>query len=88
MINLLPEIEGKLPEDKDRMLAVISRFQALYPEERENFKLGRRLGLYNRLDDMKDTRRYEEVQQVVERLGQDDGVDVDQVIFNLMGRFI
>ena len=52
MINLLPEVEGKLPEDREEMLAVINRFQLLKPWERENFKLGRRLGIYNRLDDL------------------------------------
>ena len=88
IINLLQEVEGKLPEDKEKMLAVISRFQALPPEERVNFKLGRRLGLYNRLDDLNDAHRHEEVRQVMDRLGQDgDGVS-DEVIFGLMERYI
>ena len=88
MINLLQEVDGKLPEDKDKMLAVIDRFQALAPEDRDNFKLGRRLGVYSRLDDLNDTHRYEEVRQVMERLGQEaDGVS-DEVIFGLMERYI
>jgi biotin synthase-like enzyme len=86
--NLLPEIEGKLPGDKEKMLAVINRFQALPSEERDNFKLGRRLGIYNRLDDLNDTSRYEEVRRVVDRLARDgDGVS-DEVIFRLMARYI
>ncbi len=88
IINLLQEVEGKLPEDKDKMLAVISRFQALPPEERANFKLGRRLGLYNRLDDLNDARRYEEVKQVMDRLGQGKDGASDEVIFSLMERYI
>ena len=88
MINLLQEVEGDLPEDKEKMLAIISRFQELPPEERDNFKLGRRLGIYNRLDDLNDARRHEEVRQVMDRLGQDGGGDIDEVIFNLMARFI
>jgi radical SAM superfamily enzyme YgiQ (UPF0313 family) len=86
MINLLQEVEGKLPEDKEKMLAVISRFQALPPEERAHFKLGRRLGIYNRLDDLGDARLYEGVGQVMARLGQ-DGVS-DELLFNLMERYI
>ncbi len=88
MINLLQEVEGELPEDKEKMLAVISRFQALPPEERANFKLGRRLGIYNRLDDLNDARRHEEVRRVMDRLGGDgDGVS-DELIFSLMERYI
>ena len=88
MINLLQEVEGKLPEDKENMLAVIDRFQALSPEDRDNFKLGRRIGVYGRLDDLNETHHYEEVRRVMERLGQEgDGVS-DDVIFGLMERYI
>ncbi len=86
MINLLQEVEGKLPEDKEKMLAVISRFQALPPEDRANFKLGRRLGIYNQLDDLDDARLHDEVDRVIGRLGE-DGVS-DELLFSLMERYI
>ncbi len=86
MINLLQEVEGKLPEDKENMLAVIGRFQALPPDERANFKLGRRLGIYNRLDDLDDAYRHEEVGRVMGRIGEDGALD--EVLFNLMERYI
>jgi len=38
--NLLQEIEGKLPQDKKKMLASIDRFQSLPPQERTNFIVG------------------------------------------------
>ena len=44
MMNILMELEGKLPEDKQRMLAIVNRFQALSEEERLNFIVGRRGG--------------------------------------------
>jgi radical SAM superfamily enzyme YgiQ (UPF0313 family) len=88
MINLLQEVEGKLPEDKGKMLAIISRFQSLPAGERANFKLGRRLGLYNRLDDLNDVHRHEEVQKAIDRLGQDGDGNIDEVIFSLMARYI
>jgi biotin synthase-like enzyme len=88
IINLLQEVEGKLPEDKEKMLAVIDRFKSLSPEDRDNFKLGRRLGIYSRLDDLNDAYRHEEVRQVMDRLGREaDGVS-DEVIFGLMERYI
>jgi radical SAM superfamily enzyme YgiQ (UPF0313 family) len=88
IINLLQEVEGKLPEDKEQMLAVISRFQALSSEERVNFKLGRRLGIYNRLDDMSDAFRHDEVKRAIDRLGQDGEGVTDELIFSLMERYI
>jgi hypothetical protein len=87
MINLLPEVEGDLPEDKEKMLAAISRFQALPPEERDNYKLGRRLGVYERLSDMNDGRRHEEIKQAVERLAHEGGVS-DELLFSLTARYI
>jgi hypothetical protein len=88
MINLLQEVEGKLPEDKEKMLAVIGRFQALPPEERNNFKLGRRLGVYHRLDDLNDTYLHGEVGKALARLGKDGGEGLDDVVFSLMERYI
>jgi hypothetical protein len=88
MINLLQEIEGRLPEDKEKMLDVIRRFQSLTPEERDNFKLGRRLGIYSRLDDLNDALRHEEVEQAIDRLAPDGNGVSDELIFSLMGRYI
>jgi hypothetical protein len=86
--NLLQEIEGKLPQDKERMLDTIAKFQALSPEEQQNFKLGRRLGVYERLDDLNDLPRHDSVEQARQRLSG-DGKQVDEeAIYSLMERFI
>jgi hypothetical protein len=42
ILNLLEEVEGKFPEDKAKMLAVVDRYLRLSPEERANYRLGRR----------------------------------------------
>ena len=86
MINLLPEVEGKLPEDKEKMLAVIERFQSLSPEERDIYKLGRRIGLINRLDDLTDVNLHAQVEGVMARLSE-DGVS-DDLLFGLMERYV
>ncbi len=88
MINLLPEIEGKLPVDKEKMLAVIGSFQALPLQERNNYKLGRRLGFYNSLEGLNNPVLYRQVAEVIERLvknGQDVG---DELLFSLMERYV
>jgi hypothetical protein len=40
--NLLPEVEGKLPEDKGKMLSIIERFQSLSPSEKQGYRVRRR----------------------------------------------
>jgi histone acetyltransferase (RNA polymerase elongator complex component) len=44
--NLLPEIEGQLPQDKKQMLNVISNYKSLPLEEKLKFRLERRLHPY------------------------------------------
>jgi len=85
--NLLQEIEGRLPRDKDKMLAVIDRFQSLPAEERQNFRVGRRMGIYERLDDLKDTGKHEIVAQAIARVAKDGQVD-EEIMYSLMERFI
>ena len=86
-LSRIEEVEGRLPGDKEKMLAVIRRFQDLSPEERDNFKVGRRLGVYTRLSDLNDSRRHDEVQRVMDRLKQDFNGDLDEAIFSLMHNF-
>jgi radical SAM superfamily enzyme YgiQ (UPF0313 family) len=88
MINLLQEVEGKLPDDKETMLSVISRFQALSADEKNNYKLGRRLGIYNKLDDLADTALHAEVSDAISRLGNEGGGVTDEILFNLMERYV
>ncbi len=87
--NLLQEIEGRLPDDKNRILAVIDRFQALAPIERAVFRIGKGLGMYNNLDDLNDPDQSEAVERVMARFGQDGEKELDEnVIYELMGRFV
>jgi radical SAM superfamily enzyme YgiQ (UPF0313 family) len=83
--NLLQEVEGKLPDDKDRMLAVIDRFQALPPEERTNFRIGRRARIYTYLDELNDARKHQVVEQVVQEINQGDYENERQALGNLLG---
>jgi len=86
--NLLQEIEGKLPEDKEKMLAIIDRFQSLSPEEKQNFIIGRRVGIYNQLDDLYSLPKREAVEQVMHRLSQGSNQVDEKTISTLMEGFI
>lgn len=86
--NLLQEIEGKLPQDKERMLALIDRFQSLPPEERTNFIVGRRVGIYVYLDDLYDIYKHQTVEQIIHRLSQGSNQVEDKTIYSLTEGFI
>jgi biotin synthase-like enzyme len=85
--NLLQEVEGRLPEDKEKMLAVVSRYLALPVEERLNFQLGRRLGYYEGLDELKDPYKHERVERTLNDI-KSRSQDFEQVIFSLKRRFL
>jgi len=86
--NLLQEIEGELPQDKGKMLAVIDRFQTLPLEERANFKVGKRVGIYSNLDDLYDLHRHQVVEQVIYKLGQGSNQVDEKIIYTLMEGFV
>lgn len=87
--NLLQGVEGKLPHDKEKMLATIEQFQSLPLEERLNFRIGRRARIYLNVDDLNDARKHQVVEQIIEKLGNGDH-DGDQQVINrlLEGYFV
>ncbi|HTY24028.1 MAG TPA: radical SAM protein [Desulfomonilaceae bacterium] len=52
ILNLLEEVEGTLPGDKQLMLAIIDRYLSLPDDDRLLFQLGRRSGTVRYLDDL------------------------------------
>lgn len=87
ILNLLPEVEGKMPEDKDKCLNIINKYLSLPDEERLNFRLGRRTGYYEKLADLSDSYKRNKVDEYMRRI-KAEGQDVDKVIFQLKDGFI
>ncbi|MBL7210066.1 MAG: radical SAM protein [Dehalococcoidia bacterium] len=87
VMNLLPEIEGKFPEAKSTCLATINRYLELSPQERGNFKLGRRTGYYEKLDDLYDAYKFKKVDEAVKRITSEGQGGVDEVILQLKRGF-
>lgn len=86
-LNLLMEVQGKMPDDKEKCLAIIERYLSMPDEDRLNFKVGRRAGYYTHLADLGDSDRYERIQQTIERLrGLDD--NVEEALLRLKNSFI
>jgi len=70
------------------MLAVIDRYLALSQAERENFRLGRRTGLYRSLDDLTNPGLRIQVEQIMGKIDRETPGNLDNVISQLMESFL
>jgi len=87
IVNLFQEVEGTLPEGKERMTSVIKRFLSMGLEEQMLFQIGRRSGIFSRLEDLKDP----ELRKYAERNYSDLKVTpqkIDSIVAEIMKRFI
>ena len=87
ILNLLEDVEGNLVQDIPFMLRVVDGYLELPAEERENFCLGRRLGIYRYMRDMQDTERYGQVKKL-KKLLDESGQDQDEFLIQYRGNFI
>lgn len=88
ILNLLEEVEGQLPGDKPKMRGIIDRYLALPEGKRINYRLGRRAGLYRKLDDLDNPILFRKVQDFLEGIGATSPQKVEQTIAGLMERYI
>ena len=86
-LNLLMEVQGKMPEDKDKCLSIIDQYLALPHEERLNFRFGRRAGYYGTLADLADNHTHEKIREAIKRLKAGDD-NVEEALFRLKSTFI
>lgn len=87
ILNLFEDVDGKLPEDKAKITGVIRRFLDMSQDEQVLYQVGRRTGLFSRLNDMKDPGR----RAIAQRHCSDFNVtpeNVDMVIDEIMKRFV
>ena len=88
VLNLLEELEGTLPGDKERIIGVIDRFFNLSMEERMIFRLGRRMGIYRRLDDLADSHAYRRLGEILQGYRGKDPRQLEGDLANLRSRYI
>lgn len=88
ILNLLPELEGKFPEAKQTCLKAVDRYLAMSIRDRLNFRLGRRTGVYEKLDDIYDASKYQRVNEAMKKVGADTTEKVDELITGLKERFL
>ena len=87
ILNLLEELEGKLPADKPVILSAISRYFELSAEDRIIFRLGRRSGALRKLDDLADEETYSRLKSVVDRYTAEGG-NIEEDIIKTMNNYI
>ena len=86
-IDLLTELKGNLPEDKDKLLSVMDAFLSLNQGEQENFIMGKRLWWYGRLEGFKESGRYEKVEEQLKQIRR-NGQLPEEVFHGLRQRMI
>jgi hypothetical protein len=87
ILNLFQDVEGQLPQDKQKMTAPLRAFLAMSPEDRVAYQVGRRMGLFSGLNDLDNLHRRAKVEATCRQLGVTPD-NVDQVVDELMQRFI
>jgi len=90
IMNLLEEVSGNLPEDKERMLAVINKYQALSETDRLVYRVGRRGGAYRSTDDLgRDPQTYRKINALIEDVRSKEGANgVEELISGLVDQYV
>jgi hypothetical protein len=90
IMNLLEEVSGRLPDDKDKMLAVVEAYQDLSEGDRLIYRAGRRGGAYRSTDDLKrDPATYEKIKSLIQTVKQEEGPQgIERMISEMVDRYI
>ena len=88
ILNLLPELEGRFPAARQACLDVVNRYLAMPLMERLNYRLGRRSGLYEKLNDIYNADKFRRIDEAMNRVGADTSEKVDELIDEIKKRFI
>jgi len=87
ILNLFETINGKMPEDKSKMIGIIDHFFEMAPEQRVLYQVGRRMGFVRGPEDMEKSEHLGRVKQACATYGVTPE-NVDTVINELMKRFV
>ncbi len=88
ILNLLDEVDGKLPEDKERILSVIDKYFSLNEEQRLVFRFGRRAGMYRSINDLKDELTYLRIKKAIKEIEEKEPGSVEKTLSLLLENYI
>ena len=87
ILNLFQDVEGQLPDDRERITAPIKNFLSMDSRKQVLYITGRRAGMFNRLDDMNDPLLLNQAENAVETHGITPD-NVDEFVDGMMKRFV
>ena len=87
-LNLLPGLEGSLPSDRGRLLAMLHEFLALPRLEQARYAVGARLGIYRRLADRDDAQRRDMLEEQFGGYREPSADELLQAATALRARFL
>jgi radical SAM superfamily enzyme YgiQ (UPF0313 family) len=86
IMNLLEEVSGRFPEDKEKMLKVVKKYQELPETERLIYRTGRRGGAFRSTDDLKrNPATYQKIKNLIQDLEQKEGPQGVEKMISAMG---
>ncbi len=90
IMNLLEDVSGKLPEDKEKMIEVIRRYQALPDDERLIYRVGRRGGYYHSIDDLgKDPSMRRKIENLIKELSDTKGRNgIEEYVNEIVNKYL
>ncbi len=88
LLNLLQEVEGKLPEEKEKMLKLIDCYLDLPREEKNNFRFGRRVGVYQCMEDLSKPEIRDPVERALSQIESERPGGIEKALSDLMESFI
>jgi radical SAM superfamily enzyme YgiQ (UPF0313 family) len=90
IMNLLEEVSGKFPEDKEKMLDVIRGYQKLSKEDRLIYRVGRRGGTYHSINDLeRDPATYQKIKSLISEVKENEGEQgVEKFVAELVDRYV
>jgi radical SAM superfamily enzyme YgiQ (UPF0313 family) len=88
VLNLLEEIDGKLPEDKQKILDVIDHYFALSDEQRLVYRMGRRAGFYRSIHDLDDELAYSRLKKAIREMEEREPGSVEKQLSLLLEHYI
>ena len=90
IMNLLEEVSGKLPQDREKMLDVIRSYRELSDSDRIIFRIGRRGGAYRSINDLaEDPETFAKITNLYRDIKAKEGMEgVEQFITDMVDRYI
>jgi radical SAM superfamily enzyme YgiQ (UPF0313 family) len=88
ILNLLEEIDGRLPSDKKKFLETIDRYFSLPDEQRLIFRFGRRSGIYRKLDELGDELTSFRIKKSIREMEEKEPGSVEKAISLLLENYI